>query len=132
METLQSVLKEKRNYLKLSLRNAADLIGISHSHLRNLEQGSDPRTGAPIKPTPELLELISKAYKIDYNYLMSLSGYLSMQNDTSYKDDDTNNFINMVKEEVERYGYNIKDKSKDEIIKLIVNAIKIDEITKSN
>jgi len=75
--TLGNLMKTKRKELKLSLRSAADLIGISHSYLSMLEKGLDPRNSMPIKPTPETLKLISKAYDVDYNLLMNLSGYLS-------------------------------------------------------
>jgi len=77
MDTLQKILINKRKELKLSFRKAAKLIGISSTYLSNLESGIDPRTNAPNKPTPETLELISKAYKIDYNKLMIAAGYIS-------------------------------------------------------
>lgn len=76
MNNLQNILVTKRKELKLSLREAGDLIGISHSYLSTLEKGFDPRTGAPIKPTPETLKLISKAYNIKYEVLMSIAGYI--------------------------------------------------------
>lgn len=77
MKTLSEILKNKRKELKLSLRKAAELIGISHSYLNNLEKGIDPRTKTFNKPTPETLKLISDAYKIDYNELMIASGYVT-------------------------------------------------------
>lgn len=77
MSTLQKLLKSKRKELKLSLRKAANLIGISSTYLSNLEKGVDPRTNAPIKPTPDTLALIGEAYKIDYNELMIAAGYIA-------------------------------------------------------
>lgn len=71
-EYLISIRKEKN----LSLRDAANLIGISHSYLSTLEKGIDPRTKAPVNPTPETLKLISSAYAVSYDYLMELVGYL--------------------------------------------------------
>lgn len=132
LETLQDILKRQRKYLKLSLRNAAKLIGISHSHLYNLEQGVDPRTKAIIKTTPETLKLISEAYKINYEDLMKVAGYLSTDENIMEEYPNEDKFISLVKEEVEKYGYDLSDKSKEDIAKLIVKAIKIDEITKSN
>lgn len=76
MNNLSKVLKSKRKELKLSLRKASQLIGISDTYLGNLEKGIDPRTNSPYKPTPETLQLISNAYKIDYNELMIASGYI--------------------------------------------------------
>jgi transcriptional regulator with XRE-family HTH domain len=77
MNNLQDFLINKRKELKLSLRNAANLIGISHTYLNTLEKGVDPRNNIPTKPTPETLELIAKAYDVSYEYLMKLTGYLS-------------------------------------------------------
>lgn len=77
MENLQDFLIDKRNDLGLSLRNAAQLIGISHSYLSTLEKGIDPRNNTVVKPTPETLQLISKAYKISYEKLMSMAGYIA-------------------------------------------------------
>ena len=77
MDNLGKILKDKRKELKLSLRKASELIGISNTYLGNLEKGFDPRTNAPNKPTPETLKLISEAYKIDYNELMIASGYVT-------------------------------------------------------
>lgn len=77
MENLGDFLLNQRKELKLSLRNAANLIGISHSYLNILEKGLDPRNNVPVKPTPETLKLISNAYNVPYEYLMRLSGYIS-------------------------------------------------------
>ena len=85
MDALQKILINKRKELKLSLRKAAKLIGISPTYLSNLENSIDPRTNAPNKPTPETLELISKAYKIDYNELMIAAGYISPNNKVDVK-----------------------------------------------
>ncbi|ENK0558532.1 helix-turn-helix domain-containing protein [Clostridium sporogenes] len=83
MENLQSFLIKKRKELKLSLRNAAKLIGISHSYLSTLEKGIDPRNNAPVKPTPETLHLISEAYNTSYEHLMKVSGYLDNEIEAS-------------------------------------------------
>lgn len=77
MDNLQDLLTSKRKDLKLSLRSASELIGISHSYLSTLEKGIDPRTNTPVKPTPETLQLISSAYGVPYEHLMKLTGYLS-------------------------------------------------------
>lgn len=127
LETLQDILKKRRKQLKLSLRDASKLIGISHSYLFNLEKGVDPRNGSLINPTPETLDLISKAYNLNYNELLNIVGYLE---DEPYPN--ANKFIDLVREEVKRYGYDLNDKSKEEIAKLIIKALKIDEINKSN
>lgn len=114
MQNLQSFLINKRKELKLSLRNAADLIGISHSYLNTLEKGVDPRNNAPVNPTPETLQLISKAYNISYEYLMRLSGYLNNESKDENKlskeeaDGLSEEFLNMLI----KHG---KIKSKDDL-----------------
>jgi transcriptional regulator with XRE-family HTH domain len=82
MKNLQEFLIQKRKELKLSLRDAAKLIGMSHSYLSTLEKGIDPRNNVPVKPTPETLQLISNAYGISYNYLMELAGYITTNTNT--------------------------------------------------
>lgn len=77
MDNLQDFLTNKRKEMRLSLRSAGELIGISHSYLSTLEKGQDLRNNTPVKPTPETLQLISKAYGVSYKFLMRLSGYLT-------------------------------------------------------
>lgn len=72
---LGTLIKNRRLELKLSLRKAAELAGISHNYLSILEKAHDPRSNTPIKPTFETLKLISKAYKININELLELAGY---------------------------------------------------------
>jgi transcriptional regulator with XRE-family HTH domain len=78
MRNLNGMLKLRRSELNLSLRDAAKLIGISHSYLSTLEKGVDPRNNLPVKPTPETLKLISKAYDVSYDFLMTLAGYYEL------------------------------------------------------
>ncbi|MBK1812018.1 helix-turn-helix transcriptional regulator [Clostridium sp. YIM B02505] len=63
------MLRLRRSELNLSLRDAAKLIGISHSYLSTLEKGVDPRNGSPVKPTPETFKLISTAYDVSYDFV---------------------------------------------------------------
>ncbi|SHJ70784.1 helix-turn-helix domain-containing protein [Paramaledivibacter caminithermalis] len=72
---LGNILKNRRLELKLSLRKAAELIGISHNYLSIIEKAHDPRSNAPIKPTFETLKLISEAYEMNINKLLVLAGY---------------------------------------------------------
>lgn len=71
---LGNYIKELRG--KTSLRDAAEKIGISHTYLDTVEKGFDKRSGKPVKPTPETLELISQAYDCDYGELMTMAGYI--------------------------------------------------------
>lgn len=74
--TFSDLLIKKRNELHLSLREAAEKIGISHVYLDKLEKGIDPRTNTANKPTPDTLKLVAKAYNLDYYYLMELCGFI--------------------------------------------------------
>ncbi|MBK1810235.1 helix-turn-helix transcriptional regulator [Clostridium sp. YIM B02505] len=79
MGNLNGWLKLRRSELNLSLRDAAKLIGISHSYLSTLEKGVDPRNVLAVKPTPETLKLISSTYDVPYDFVMTLSGYYELK-----------------------------------------------------
>lgn len=76
MNDFSTLIKQHRLSKNLSLREAANIIGISHGYLDKLEKSFDSRTGAKNHPTPETLQMISNAYKIDYNQLLHLCGYI--------------------------------------------------------
>lgn len=75
LQKLGVLLKDRRADLGLSLRDAAKLIGVSHTYLSILEKAKDPRSNSPIVPTIETLQMICKAYNIDINSLLLLAGY---------------------------------------------------------
>lgn len=76
MMTLARLLSERRKADRLSLREATQLIGISHGYLDKLEKGVDSRTGTKNNPTPETLQMIASAYHWDYQYLLKICGYM--------------------------------------------------------
>lgn len=84
MITLAKLLSIRRKEDGVSLREAAQHIGISHGYLDKLEKGIDSRTGTKNKPTPETLQMIADAYDWDYQYLLKVCGYI---------DDTQNNFL---------------------------------------
>ena len=57
-------LREIRVKRNLSLREAAEKVGISHTYLNALERGYEPRTGRPVNPSARTLVLIAKGYGI--------------------------------------------------------------------
>lgn len=61
---------------KRSLREASKLTGISHNYLSIVERGFDPRSGAPVHPTPDTLKKLAEAYDYPYNALMRRAGYI--------------------------------------------------------
>lgn len=71
---LRKLLRELRG--KESLREAAKRMGLSHSYLSILEKGTDPRSNAPVNPSPDTLKLISEAYHYPYIKLLRLAGYI--------------------------------------------------------
>lgn len=85
MKKINEIIKNKREELNLSIRKAAEKIGISHSYLTMIEKGNDPRTKKEIKITPETIKLISKAYKIDYDELMEAAGYIEKNSNEKFK-----------------------------------------------
>jgi transcriptional regulator with XRE-family HTH domain len=68
-QKLGDLLKQCREDRKLTLRNVEDETGISNAYLSQLE-------GNKIKkPSPVVLDKLSKLYKIQYSKLMRVTGY---------------------------------------------------------
>jgi transcriptional regulator with XRE-family HTH domain len=64
-------LREIRTKKNLSLREAADKIGVSHTYLNSLEKGANPRTGKPANPSAKTLLRISETYGIPVEELVA-------------------------------------------------------------
>jgi transcriptional regulator with XRE-family HTH domain len=75
--SIGEVLKQARMEKGLSLREAADKSGLSHSYIRYLENDERPGSNSPINATPETLKKLSEAYGVQYEDLMKIAGYLS-------------------------------------------------------
>lgn len=75
LKKLGKLINEKRKQMKLSLRDAADGIGISHNYLSIIEKASDPRSDIPIRPTIETLQLLGDYFDISISILLDLAGY---------------------------------------------------------
>lgn len=63
-------LRRTRIKKSLSLREAAERIGVSHTYLNALEKGMHPQTGKPVNPSAKTLRGISKAYGIPIEELL--------------------------------------------------------------
>lgn len=74
---------------KLSLREASERIGVSHTYIRDLELGKKK------EPTRETLEKIAKAYNVPYFDLYEKAGY---HDETKKKEDKLNTAINTIEE----------------------------------
>ncbi|GEA17537.1 helix-turn-helix domain-containing protein [Moorella sp. E306M] len=79
MTKLSKLLRQLRG--DEPLREAAERAGISHAYLSQLEKGIDPRSGKEIKPSPETLKGLSKAYNFPYEELLAAAGYLPEKKD---------------------------------------------------
>ena len=100
MSKFAQILKEKRAAMNLSLRSAAELIGISHTYLDKLEKGFDSRTGVCNKPTPDTLKLISDTYDISYIDLLKYCGYIpeTPSDNIKYYNPDVKELLKIVKD----------------------------------
>jgi HTH-type transcriptional regulator, competence development regulator len=74
MQELGNLLRQLRDHE--SLRDVSSRSGISHTYLGIIEKGIDQRSGNPVKPTPETLKILAKAYNYSYEELMKKAGYL--------------------------------------------------------
>jgi transcriptional regulator with XRE-family HTH domain len=79
MQELGSLLRQLRD--RESLRDVSNRSGISHTYLGVIEKGIDQRSGSPVKPTPETLKTLAKAYNYPYEELMKRAGYLREDNE---------------------------------------------------
>lgn len=92
MNLFSEKLKELRG--KESLRSASTRAKISHNYLRVLELGIDPQTKAPIKPTPEIVKKLAKAYDFPYLELAEMAGIITQED--KLKAIDTKDYIDVI------------------------------------
>jgi transcriptional regulator with XRE-family HTH domain len=83
MKKLGELIKAKRESMKLSLREFADMCNVSHSYIKNLEDG-DPRTGRNISPTLEYLERIAPVLGMSLEDLLKKTGYIQGERSEFY------------------------------------------------
>lgn len=85
VSNIGQLLREIRG--KDSLRKAGEKTGISHNYLSIIEKGVDPRSGAPVKPSPDTLKAFSLGYNYPYTDLMKIAGYLDKEELEQEEDD---------------------------------------------
>jgi hypothetical protein len=71
---LGDAIRERRQGLGLSMREAARRIGISTGYLVELEHGRNPTTGRAPMPSPTVLAGIGRALDVDLAALLDLAG----------------------------------------------------------
>lgn len=69
METLGSVLKQRRQELRYSLREVAEKAGISNPYLSQIENHKIT------SPSPSVLKKLAELYSVSYNKLLELAGH---------------------------------------------------------
>lgn len=72
MKEIGDKLREIRLKKNLSLREAAEKVGLSHTYLNALEKGRDPRTGKPMNPSARTLVRIAEGYGIPLEELLRM------------------------------------------------------------
>lgn len=60
-----------------TLREAAELSGLSYTYISIIEKGYKPGTDKPVKITPDALKKISTAYNHSYEDLLVKTGYIA-------------------------------------------------------
>ncbi|WP_169091023.1 helix-turn-helix domain-containing protein [Paenibacillus sp. PL91] len=70
-----SHLEKLRISCGYSLRKAAQLSGLSHGYIRDVELGTNRKNGSVIIPMPQTLRKFAEAYDGSYDELMVLAGH---------------------------------------------------------
>lgn len=109
MDAIGDFLRRIREEKGLSLREAAKRSGLSHSYINAVERGKHPKTKAPIRPSPETLAGLSKAYNVPYQELMIAAGYWDDNQKESGFALSEKTFDHIVSEAEKELGVNLRD-----------------------
>lgn len=100
MERLGDVLRQRRQDLRLTLREAAERAGVSNPYLSQIE------THKITSPSPSVLKKISDLYSIPYNRLLELAGHPPASNSRSVAFRTSTGYTEITKqEEKQLYEY---------------------------
>lgn len=77
---LGRLLEELRLKNNFSFREAEKATGVSHTYIRNVENGVDPRSGKSIFPNIEILKKFANGYGVSYETLLEAAGYSTIEN----------------------------------------------------
>lgn len=85
---------------KMSLRDAAEKSGLSHTYIRDLELGINRKTKAPIRPSADTLKQLATAYGHSPIDLLVKAGYI----EESSSDDDNYDSLATINKIVKELG----------------------------
>lgn len=109
MSEINDFVKELRERRKLSLREAGERSGLSHSYISSLENGKHPQTKAPINPSPETLKKLSEAYNSNYEEMMVIAGYIEENKKESDFTLPESEYENIIREIENKYSVDLHD-----------------------
>ena len=69
------LVRRARHDSGLTLRELANLIGVSHAYVSILEIGRNPKTKQPSKPSPQIVRALANELGLDVNKLLTLAGH---------------------------------------------------------
>lgn len=126
MLTIGDRLRIARDLKGVKQIKASDDTGINNKTLSGYERNIS-------EPDIDTIKILAEYYNVSLDYLLGKTDNPAPYNeDSKKKHPKSTELIEYVIEEAGKQGYNLKDKSKEELAEIIVKALKIDEITKSN
>ncbi|WP_339063619.1 helix-turn-helix domain-containing protein [Tepidibacillus marianensis] len=89
---LGNLLRDLRG--KMSLREASEKSGLSHTYIRDLELGMNRSTKAPIKPSVDVLKRLASAYDYPFENILKAAGILEEYKPTDDLDEEIKKLLN--------------------------------------
>lgn len=84
---LGQYLEKVRQNKQLALRDVAEISGLGHTYIRDLELGINRKTGKNITPSSETIKKIAEAYDLDYYDLLDKAGIIDLASLITLRDD---------------------------------------------
>ncbi|MHA7967742.1 helix-turn-helix domain-containing protein [Paenibacillus sp. CAU 1782] len=123
MYEINRFLRELRNTRKLTLREASEKSGLSHSYISSLENGKHPKTKAPIMPSPDSLKRLAEAYNYEYEELMKTAGHIERGEESNEDILPKRNQEFVIKEIVEKYNVDLDEPGAKEKLEQIIQIV---------
>jgi HTH-type transcriptional regulator, competence development regulator len=108
----------------MSARQVAEMTGLSHSYILDLERGINRTTGKHITPTIETLARLSRAYRYSLDELLRIAGYTDIVRDDIRKGiHDIKTLLESPSEIVLWDGEELSDQMRREIVNYVTFLI---------